>query len=280
MQNRIQHVPLSSGFSMPQFGLGTWQLTGRDCTSAVQQAVGLGYTHIDTAEMYGNHREVGEGIKESGAKREELFITSKIWRENLRPKDVIRSAEQGLADLQLDYLDLLLIHWPHDSIPLGETFGAFGDLVDRKKVRSIGVSNFTRRRLGEAIEVSPKPVTVNQIECHPYLKQEKMLDYSETRNVVITAYSPLARRKALQDDTVVSVAGEKGKEPAQIILRWQIQRGVVIIPKASSEKHLKSNIGIFGWELSENEMRRIDRIGVEVHRRLIDPGFTDFREDD
>jgi len=276
----MQYVTLPAGNKMPRFGLGTWQLTGLTCTAAVKTAVSLGYPHIDTAEMYGNHREVGRGIKESGVRREELFITSKIWRENLRQKDVLRSAEQCLADLQTDYLDLLLIHWPHDSIPLVETLGAFGELVDRKKARSIGVSNFTRRRLGEAIEVSPKPVAVNQIECHPFLKQEKMLDYCAPRNVLVTAYSPLARGKALKNETVLSVAEEKGKDPAQVVIRWQLQRGVVVIPKASSEKHLKSNIAVFEWDLSENEMRKIDRIGDSAHKRLIDPGFTDFSEDD
>ena len=272
----MQTIKLASGYEMPVLGLGTWQLTGRKCKEAVKKALELGYRHIDTAWIYDNQEEVGNAIKESGIKREKLFITSKVWTDNLRYEDVLEQCKETLNQLNLDYLDLYLIHWPDSDVPLEETFRAFKKLVNEKKVRSIGVSNFNIARVRETKEKSEIPVSVNQVEYHPYLNQESLLEECKKNKITLTAYSPLARGKMINDKVLKSVAERYNKTTSQIALRWLIQKGLVVIPKASSENHLKENLDIFDFELKKEEMEKINKINIR--KRLVNPGFSEFED--
>lgn len=261
---------LKSGHPMPVLGLGTWMLSGKRCEEVVRKALELGYTHIDTAEFYDNEEEIGRAI--DGFERSELFITSKVWRTNLRLKDTITACEKTLKRLGTSYVDLYLIHWPNDGIPIAETMKAMKELVDRGMVRSVGISNFDTGRTREAIEASEIPVNVNQVEFHPHLYQKELLEFCKKNGVILTAYCPLARGDVLSDRTITEIAGRCGKTPAQVSLKWLVQHGAVVIPKSSSVEHLRDNMGIFGWQLSEGDMRRIDSIGI--HKRKVNPFFT------
>ncbi len=261
---------LKSGHPMPVLGLGTWMLSGKRCEEIVRKALELGYTHIDTAEFYDNEEEIGRAI--DGFERSELFITSKVWRTNLRLKDTITACEKTLKRLGTSYVDLYLIHWPNDGIPIAETMKAMKELADRGMVRSVGISNFDTGRTMEAIEASEIPVNVNQVEFHPHLYQKELLEFCKKNGVILTAYCPLARGDVLTDRTITEIAERCGKTPAQVSLKWLVQHGAVVIPKSSSAEHLRDNMGIFGWQLSEGDMRRIDSIGI--HKRKVNPFFT------
>ncbi len=272
----MQTIKLSSGYEMPILGLGTWQLTGKKCRAAVKKAIELGYTHIDTAWIYDNQEEIGEGIEDSKVKREKLFITSKVWTENLRYKDVLEQCEETLTQLGLGYLDLYLIHWPNKEIPLEETFRAFKKLVEEKKVKSIGISNFNIERVKEAKTKSKVPISINQVEYHPYLSQESLLKTCKENKIALTAYSPLARGKILDDPILIKVASEVDKNPGQVALRWLIQKEIIVIPKASSENHLKENMEIFDFELDKEQMSEINHI--QIRKRLVNPRFSEFKD--
>lgn len=268
------HIPelkMKSGFSIPRLGLGTWQLTGKTCFEAVKLAIKLGYNHIDTAEIYGNQKEIGKAI--AGIEKKKLFITSKVWRDNLHFDGVIESAEKTLKELGVSYLDMLLIHWPNKNIPVSETLGAFSELVKTGKVRSIGVSNFTVRHLREAIKVSALPISVNQVEFHPYLYQKELLEFCKKNGVILTAYCPLGQGKIFSDKSVAEMAKKSGRTPAQLCLNWALNKGAIVIPKASSESHLKENLGALGWELSADAEKALNSM---PHCRVVNPPLAEF----
>jgi diketogulonate reductase-like aldo/keto reductase len=264
------NLKLKSGHGMPVLGLGTWNLTGKRCEEIVRKALELGYRHIDTAEIYGNEGEIGRAIEGFG--RSSLFITSKVWLTELGRDRLLRSCAASLKRLGTDYLDLYLVHWPNDKVPLSETMGAMAELVERGMVRSVGVSNFDVSRCKAAAGASTVPVSVNQVEFHPHLYQKDLLGFCREEGIVLTAYSPLARGDVLGDTVIGEIAGRHGKTPAQVSLRWLLQHGTVAIPKSGSETHLIENMGIFGWKLGPDDMKRIDEIGV--FRRQVNPVFT------
>ncbi len=272
----MQTIKLISGYEIPVLGLGTWQLTGKKCKESVKKAIELGYRHIDTAWIYDNQEEVGEGIKESGIKREKLFVTSKVWTDNLKYNEVLKQCEETLNQLKLNYLDLYLIHWPNKNIPLEETFRAFKELTEKGKVKSIGISNFNIERVREAKEKSKIPISINQVEYHPYLNQETLLEECKKNKITLTAYSPLARGKIFDDPILIKIATETDKKPGQVALRWLIQKGIIVIPKASSETHLKENMEIFDFKLSKEQMEDID--DIQIRRRLVNPAFSEFED--
>jgi len=257
---------LRSNYYIPVLGLGTWLLTGKKCEEAVKKALEIGYRHIDTAEAYENQTEIGRAIREFSRSR--LFITSKVWRTNLRFESVLKACESTLKDLNTSYLDLYLIHWPNPNIPLEETFRAMKVLYEQGKVRSIGVSNFNVHLLEQALEVEEVPVCVNQVEFHPQLYQKELLEFCKKHDIVLVAYAPLARRRVLKDKTIKELADEYGKTPAQISLKWILQKGAVPIPKASSEEHLRENMSLFDWKLSREDINKIDSIGIK--KRIVD----------
>ena len=268
----IPNVKLKNGVEMPILGLGTWQLTGKTCERAVKDAISLGYTHIDTAEFYGNHKEIGKAIK--NADRKKLFITSKVWYDNLKYDDVIKACDKTLEDLETSYLDLYLIHWPNKKIDMTETFKALKKLYDDKKIRAVGVSNFTINHIEEALKISEVPITVNQVEFHPYLYQKELLDYCNSKEIVLTAYSPLARGKVFNEKKMSEISKKYHKTPGQITLRWMVQKNIVVIPKASSIDHLKSNMAIFDFNITDNENIMIE--ALNKNERMINPSFAEF----
>ena len=264
---RMKTAELKTGRSIPMLGLGTWQLTGDTCTSVIKEAVAMGYTHIDTADGYNNHLEVGRGIKESGVPRESLFITTKVAKPKQKKEKVLAFGERMLRELQIDYVDLLLIHWPTRSVPFAETFGALNELVDRGIVRDIGISNFNAELTGEASRLSTAPVVMNQVEFHPLLFQRELLETCESLGIKITAYSPLAQGEVMKNDVIRDIASGKGVSPAQISIAWLIGKGIIAIPKASGAKHLKSNLEAASLELDESEIEAID--SIREQKRII-----------
>jgi len=252
---------LRSNYYIPVLGLGTWRLLSKECEEVVRKTLEIGYRHIDTAEYYENQKEIGKAIREFP--RSELFITSKVWGTNLKFKSVLKACESTLKELNTSYLDLYLIHWPNPEVPLEETLRAMKVLHEDGKVRSIGVSNFKISLLQQALEIEEIPVCVNQVEFHPYLYQKELLEFCKKNNIVLVAYCPLARGRIIRDKTIKELADKYGKTPAQISLRWILQKDAVPIPKASSEEHLSENMGIFDWKLSREDVNKIDSIGIE-----------------
>jgi diketogulonate reductase-like aldo/keto reductase len=245
----MQFAKLNSGADMPMLGIGTWTLKGSKCRESVRKALEVGYRHIDTAEAYENQKQIALAIKDGDVDRDEIFITSKVWKTNLRYGDVMTACDKTLQELQTNYLDLYLIHWPNEDIPMKETFEALTKLKSDGKVRDIGVSNFTIPHIQEAKSVSETPISVNQVVCNPYNNQDDLLNYCRDNNTVITAYSPFGRGDLFTDERLRKIAGGYEKSLAQIILRWLTQKGIVVIPRSSSEDHLKANLDIFDWKL-------------------------------
>ena len=250
-------VVASNGARIPLIGLGTWDLRGKVCARMVEEAVGLGYRHIDTAAMYGNEAAVGEGLRASGVVRDEVFITTKVWQSDLRARDFERSTKDSLAKLKLRSVDLLLIHWPNQNIPLKETIGALCKMKREGFARHIGVSNFTVQLIADAVKLATEPLVNNQIECHPYLDQSKIIAASRKAGLAVTAYSPIARGQVKGDAVLMRIGKAHGKTAAQVCLRYLVQHDVIVIPRTSRTERLKENFEIFDFKLSSNEMTEI-----------------------
>jgi diketogulonate reductase-like aldo/keto reductase len=244
------------GFKIPLVGLGTWALRGRDCTRVVQQAIKIGYRYIDTAQMYDNEAAVGEGLRTSGL-RSEVVLGTKVQPERLAPHDLERSVKESLARLRLDVIDLLLIHWPNPRVPLAETLGAMAKLKHEGFVKQIGVSNFTVALIEQAVKATSEPLVCNQIECHPYLNQDKVIAACRQHGIAVVAYSPIARGSAKGDELLERIGKAYGKTAAQVCLRWLTQQGIVVIPRTSKVERLEENFNIMDFKLSDAEMKEI-----------------------
>jgi diketogulonate reductase-like aldo/keto reductase len=247
----------ANGARIPLLGLGTWDLRGRACARSVEEALGLGYRHIDTAAMYRNEAQVGEGLRASGVPRELVFVTTKVWSSDLRARDFERSAHDSLKNLKLDGVDLLLIHWPNSSIPLKETIGALCKMKREGVARHVGVSNFTPALIEEAVKLSTEPLVNNQIELHPYFDQSKTIGASRKRGLSVTAYSPIARGRVQRDPVLNRIGKVHGKTAVQVCLRYLAQQEIIVIPKTSHTERLKENAAIFDFSLAPDEMRDI-----------------------
>jgi diketogulonate reductase-like aldo/keto reductase len=250
----------AKGFRIPIVGLGTWALRGRDCARLTEQAIKIGYRHIDTAQMYDNEHEVGEGVRASGL-RSEVMVTTKVQPTSLAPHDLERSVKESLTKLRLDVIDLLLIHWPNPRVPLAETLGAMAKMKREGYTRQIGVSNFTVALLEEANKASSEPLVCNQVECHPFLNQDKIIAACRKNGIAVVAYSPIARGGAAGDNVLEKIGKVHGKTAAQVCLRWLIQQGIVVIPRTSRLERLEENFALFDFELSDSEMREIAGLG-------------------
>jgi len=254
----MKKLKLTSGYEIPQLGLGTWQLTGDTCTHAVRDALNMGYTHIDTADGYKNHKEVAAGIKQADVSRESLFITTKIGMGSQSSEAIRQFGDRLVKELEVDYVDLLLIHWPTKKVPFAETIEAMNKLVDKGQVKSIGVSNFNKDIAAEVSQLSRVPVVTNQVEFHPMLYQKELLAACMDLGMYITAYSPLGQGKALSDPVINQVARKHSVSPAQVCIAWLLSKDIIVIPKGSSVPHLEDNLKAADLVLDDEDIKSID----------------------
>jgi 2,5-diketo-D-gluconate reductase B len=259
------------GAKIPAVGLGTWDLRGRPCARVVEQALRLGYRHIDTAEMYDNEREVGEGLRASGVKRNEVFVTTKVWQSHMAPREFERATKESLARLRLTEVDLLLIHWPSPQVPLAETMGALCKMKTAGFARHIGISNFTVPLIREAVKLATEPLVTNQFEWHPYLDQSALVAETRRHGMAVTAYSPIARGRAARDKALKTVGLAHRKTAGQVCLRFLIQEGAIVIPRTSKVERLSENFSIFDFALNDAEMDEIRKL-VRPGGRVVDWG--------
>src|SRR5579863_3051148 len=263
----------ANGASIPLVGLGTWELRGRACARAVEQALRLGYRHIDTAEMYDNERDVGDGIRASGVKRNELFITTKIWPTHFAPRALERAARDCLVRLRLSEVDLMVLHWPNPQIPLSETLGALDKVKRDGLARNIGISNFTVALIEEALAAASEPLVCDQVECHPFLDQSKVIAACRRHQMAVVAYSPIARGNARDDEVLQRLGAAHKKTAAQVCLRFLVQQDIVVIPRTSKVERLSENAAIFDFALTKAEMAQIAGL-ARPGGRLIDWAFS------
>ena len=258
------------GVQVPALGLGTYSVRGQKGVEIVRLALDIGYRHIDTARMYGNEAEVGRAVQDSGVDRSDIFITTKIWPDDLAYSDAKRCADDSLRNLGTDYVDLLLVHWPSKSIPLDETLRAFGEIKADGKARLIGVSNFNTALMKEAVERCGADIACNQVEYHPLLSQRPVLDLARDYGMMVTAYKPIAEGNVVQEPLLNRIGESYGKTAAQVSLRWLIQQeAVAAIPKTTNEARCRENFDIFDFELSAAEMGEVTNL-TSRNKRLLD----------
>lgn len=264
----------ANGAAIPAIGLGTFRLTGQACTQAVQWALEAGYRHLDTAKMYGNEEEVGAGLKASGIARDDVFVTTKVWWEDLAPAALLRSAETSLGKLGLSQVDLLLIHWPNAAVPLADSIGALCQAKRDGLARHVGVSNFTSAMVAEASRLASEPLVADQVEYHPYLGQAAVLEAVRAHGMAMTSYCPLGRSEVLADPTVAGIAERHGKTASQVVLRWHLQQpNVVAIPKSGSRHHIEENFAVFDFALADDDMAAISAL-ARPGGRMVNPDFA------
>jgi 2,5-diketo-D-gluconate reductase A len=259
----VPSIQLNDGNAIPQLGFGVFQIDPSETAEAVERALEIGYRHIDTAEMYGNEREVGEGIRAFGLDRDEVFVTSKLNNGYHRPDDARRAFDETLAKLGFDHVDLFLIHWPLPTLYDGDFVSTWKTLEEFKadgRARSIGVSNFEVEHLERLTAEADVMPAVNQIELHPYLLNEDVRGYDEAHGIATEAWSPLKQGEVLRDPVSVEIAERVGRTPAQVVLRWHLQRGNVIFPKSVTPERMRENFELFDFELEPGDVERIDSL--------------------
>lgn len=267
----MQKIVTANGAEIPALGFGTFRVPGPDTARMVPAALKLGFRHIDTAQIYGNEAEVGEGLEASGVKRSEIFLTTKVWVDKYGHDALIASVDESLKKLRTDYVDLLLLHWPA-GIALPEPIAALNDVVRAGKVRHIGVSNFSTALMAEAASLSQAPIVTNQVEYHPYIDQTKVIDAARKAGMSVTAYFAMADGRVFEDKVLKDIAASKGRSVAQIVLRWIIQQpGLIVLSKTVSEARAAENLAIFDFELSPDEMAAIFAL-ARPDGRIVSPG--------
>jgi len=257
-------VQLNSGFTMPLLGLGTFRAEGKETVNAVREALAVGYLHFDTAMMYHNEKEVGRAIRESVLDRGDLFITTKLARDGQGYRETWQAVEASLENLGLDYLDLYLVHWPVEPL-MHETWKAMREIAQKGLSRSVGVSNFTIRLLEELKTESDFIPAVNQVEFHPFLYQRELLGYCQQAGIQLEAYSPLTRGRRLDDARLIRIAAKHNKTTAQILLRWNLEHGVVTIPKSVTPSRIRENADLYDFALDHEDMTILNSMDENLH---------------
>lgn len=273
MINKTTKVSLRSGHDLPLIGLGTYKLTDIQARESCLKALNLGYRHIDTACRYGNQKGVGKAIHGSSIPRENIFITSKLWRDSLSPELAVQEFHQTLAELGVEYLDLYLIHWPDSRAPMKEVLELFVEWQKEDKLKSIGVSNFTIDHLEKVREWGIK-IDVNQVEFHPSLNQADLWKYCYNHNIHITAYSPLAQGTDINLELIQNLASKYHKSPAQIIINWLIGKEISAIPRSTNPQHLRENLQSHNFSMDTADLHKIDRL--DKNNRIILPSYHEF----
>jgi len=258
-------VKLNNGIEMPIFGLGTYQMgSGKETKEAVLYALEIGYRLIDTASMYGNEKDVGEAVRKSGVPREEIFVVTKLWNSDHGYDSALAAFEKSLKRLGLSYIDLYLIHWPVEDKRIF-TWKAFEKLLEQGKCKAIGVSNYMTWHLEELFENSKTTPAVNQVEFSTYLYLEDLLKFCNSNNIMLEAYSPLTKGYRLNDPKLVKIASKSSKTPAQILIRWALQKEVIVIPKSSNQKRISENANVFDFTISPEDMKELDSFNENLH---------------
>lgn len=257
-----ENIKLNNGIYIPSIGFGTSLVTGDECTQIIQKAIQIGYRHIDTALVYGNEIEIGKAIRQSDINRKDLFITSKVWKDSMGYEKTLDSFEKSLKMLNLEYIDLFLIHWPNNREEKlnVDTWKALEKLYKDGKVKAIGVSNFLKHHLEALLpncEICPM---VNQIEFHPGLMRKETIDFCKEKNIVVEAWAPLGKGKMLNNETLANIADKYNKSTAQLCLKWCLQNDVIPLPKSSNESRMKQNLDIFDFEISNEDMDIINNM--------------------
>ncbi len=263
----------AQGVGIPRLGLGTFRIPGRECRPAVENALALGYRHIDTAAMYGNEDAVGAAIAASGLARRDLFVTTKVWRDQLAPAAIRRACDESLERLQLDYVDLYLVHWPSPEMDLAAVLETLIDLREQGRVRAIGVCNFNLPMMRQAVDEIGAPIATLQVEYHPFLDQSPMLAYLRARNILLTAYAPLAQGRVDEDATLRALAAKHDASPAQVALAWLLgQDSVLAIPKAVGRANQRANLQALSLDLDDADRAAI--AALPKTRRFVQPPFA------
>lgn len=274
----MEKIKLNNGVEIPVLGLGTYKIghTDDDVYRAVRNALEIGYRHIDTATLYMNEKPVGKAIRESGIPREEIFVTTKLWGTDILNDQIEEAFEGSLKNLALNYIDLYLVHWPVKGM-LSSTWKKMEKIYSTERVRAIGLSNHLIHHMQEVLKDATILPVVNQMELHPYLIQQEVVDYCKKLNIIPEAWSPLGSSKVplLKENILISIGSNYGKSPAQVVLRWNIQKGIVSIPKSSSRERQAENFDIFNFELTQQEMLQIDELD-KSHRTGVHPDKIEF----
>ncbi len=269
----MHRLTTSNGLNMPALGLGTWPMLGTECTQAVQQALDLGYRHIDTATAYNNEAAVGEALRTSSVPREQIHLTTKVWHDRLAPSALRQSFDDSLRALQTDYVDLFYLHWPTPDMDLGRTLDALAELHQQGKARAIGVANFPLGLLRQAIEQHGAPLSAIQVEYHVLLGQQPLLHYARQHDLALTAYTPLARGRAAEQAVIVDIARKHGVLPSQVALKWLLdQEAVAAIPKAAGRANQLANLQSANVPLDAEDRRQI--AALPKNQRVVNPDFA------
>ncbi|MGP4119786.1 aldo/keto reductase [Psychrobacter aquimaris] len=277
MRAKTYNIRTAGQANIPVLGLGTWQSTGQDCVDVVSQALKMGYEHIDTAQAYGNEKEVGQGIKQSGVSRDKFFLTTKIFPDDMKfePEKLVAAAKRSLEDLDTDYVDLLLLHWPDDRVPLSETIPALCELQKQGLTRHIGVSNFNIANIIEAEKYADVPIVVNQVEFHPFIKQKTLQTFLNNHHILLEAYSPLARGDVFDNDIIKEIADKHNVTPAQISLAWILSdKYRIAIPKTANPDHLQGNLDAIKVQLSSDDIEKISSLARADGRKIKHPDYS------
>lgn len=262
----------ANGANIPALGFGTFRMPEEDVHRILPQALKLGFRHVDTAQVYKNEAAVGDAIAKSGVSRGDIFLTTKVWVDQYKHDDFIRSVDESLTKLKTDYVDLLLLHWPKNDVPLAERIGALNELHKAGKVRTIGISNFNVALMDESVRLSDAPIANNQIEYHPYLDQTKVIEAARKHGISITAYYLMADGKVPKDEVLRDIGAKHGKTAAQVALRWAVQQpDVIALSKTATESRLPENFDIFDFDLSDEEMKAIFAL-AKTDGRIVNPG--------